>query len=102
MEIALNADGYILITVSILCKMKSCKQNQTDDVNPKLIAALVVFIDATPPLRLSKHLHRILLDYIAREKDCLPIDFDVYLSDFSSLFEFLDALIDVQPSISIP
>ena len=71
--------------------MKSRKK-QTDDVNPKLIAALLVFIEVTPPIRLNKHLRRILLDYIAREKDCLPIDFDVYLFDLSNLFEFLDAV----------
>jgi len=61
-------------------------------MNPKLISALIVFLNASPPLRLSKHLRRILLDYISREKDCLPIDFDVYLSDLSNLFEFLDTL----------
>ena len=69
--------------------MNSHKNN---DVNPKLITALTVFLDA---LRLSKHLRRILLDYISREKDCLPIDFDVYLSDLSNLFEFLDAICEI-------
>ena len=72
--------------------MNSHKNNL---VNPKLISALTVFLDASPPLRLSKHLRRILLDYISREKDCLPIDFDVYLSDLSNLFEFLDALCEI-------
>jgi hypothetical protein len=72
--------------------MNSHKNNH---VNPKLISALTVFIDASPPLRLSKHLRRILLDYISREKDCLPIDFEVYLSDLSNLFEFLDAVHEV-------
>jgi hypothetical protein len=75
--------------------MKSRKQNQPHDINPKLIAAFQVFIDATPPLRLNNHLRRILLDYIAREKDCLPIDFDVYLFDLSHLFEFLDTIHEV-------
>lgn len=72
--------------------MNSHKYNR---MNPKLISALTVFIDASPPLRLSKHLRRILLDYISREKDCLPIDFDVYLSDLSTLFDFLDALSEI-------
>jgi len=71
--------------------MKSPKKQTDNNVNPKVIAALLDLIDATPPLRLNKHLRRILLDYISREKDCLPIDFDIYLFDLSNLFEFLDA-----------
>ena len=78
--------------------MESSKQNEEDCINPKSISALIIFIDTTPPLRISKHLRRILLDYIAREKDCLPVDFDVYLSDFANLFEFLDALNDITSS----
>jgi hypothetical protein len=74
--------------------MKSSKKQTDNAVNPKVLAALLIFIDATPPLRLNKHLRRILLDYIAREKDCLPIDFDIYLLDLSNLFEFLDAIAD--------
>ena len=73
--------------------MNSRKNNH---VNHKLISALTVFLDASPPLRLSKHLRRILLDYISREKDYLPLDFDVYLTDLSNLFEFLDVAADVK------
>ena len=74
--------------------MKSSKKQTDNAVDPKVISALLGFIDSTPPIRLSKHLRRILLDYIAREKDCLPIDFDIYLIDLFSLFEFLDAILD--------
>ena len=94
MIIALNAEGYIFITPKIL-NMKYPKRNTTPDVDAKLISALTVFLDASPPPRLSKHLRRILLDYISREEDCLPIDFDVYLSDLSNLFEFLDAICEI-------
>ena len=79
--------------------MKPSKKQTDNAANSKVLAALLVFIDSTPPLRLSKHLRRILLDYVSSEKDCLPVDFDVYLLDLSNLFEFLDAIADFQARI---
>jgi len=54
--------------------------------------ALLHFIEHGNPKRISKHLRNILLDYIEGQKNCLPLDFDVYLSDMRLLFDFFDAI----------
>lgn len=53
---------------------------------------LLSFIEGTNISVLSSSLRTILLDYIAQNKDFLPIDFDVQLKEWSLLFEFLDSL----------
>lgn len=66
----------------------------------KLIEAVTLFIEFAPPARVSKHLRRILLDYISREKDCLPIEFEVYLADMSLLFDLLDTMVELNSTKS--
>ena len=56
------------------------------------VAAFMHFIEHCDASRTSKHLRNILLDYIDSQKNCLPVNFDVYLSDIRLLFDFLDAI----------
>jgi hypothetical protein len=60
--------------------------------SPKVNLALATLLESCPPSRLSRHLRVVLLDYISSYKDTLPLDFEVYLYDFSCLFDFLDAI----------
>ncbi|MBS1578298.1 MAG: hypothetical protein JST29_01505 [Bacteroidetes bacterium] len=60
-----------------------CKQRQL---------ALLSFIEGTNISILSTSLRTILLDYIALNKDLLPVDFDIQLKEWNLLFELLDAL----------
>ena len=57
--------------------------------------AALQFIEDCTPLRLSRNLRKLLLDYISQNKDCLPVDFDVYLYDLNMLFDFLEGFTKV-------
>lgn len=72
--------------------MSKFKHYQQQKQNRELNRATKQFIESSPPLRLSKHLRRILLDYMISQKDCLPVDFEIYLADLSNLFDFLDCI----------
>jgi len=56
------------------------------------VASFMHFIEHGNARRTSKHLRNILLDYIDSQKNCLPIDFELYLTDIRLLFDFLDAI----------
>ena len=68
------------------------KQKQSNDV---LHTAALQFIADCTPFRFSRNLRKLLLDYISQNKDCLPLNFDVYLLDFNNLFELLDTIDEV-------
>ena len=68
------------------------KQKESND---GLQTAALQFIADCTPFRFSRNLRKLLLDYISQNKDCLPIDFDVYLLDFNNLFELLDKIDEV-------
>ena len=50
------------------------------------------FLEGTNTKRLSSTLRRIILDYIGENKDYLPIDFNLQLSDINMLFDFLEKI----------
>ncbi len=62
--------------------------------NKSLQNAALQFIADSSPFRFSRNLRNLLLDYISQNKDCLPVDFDSYLNDFTNLFAFLDKIDD--------
>jgi len=64
--------------------------------NKEVQKAALQFIEDCATLRLSRNLRKILLDYISQNKDCLPVDFDVYLYDFNMLFDFLEVIFNEQ------
>ena len=74
-------------------KTKLGKTSQTL-LNENLQNAIARFYDESVPARVSRNLRRIFFDYLAHEKDALPVDFDLYLNDLANLFELLDALQD--------
>ena len=76
----------LIATVTFKKKMK-------DLINSKsTIKAISKFNDSCNVKRMSINLRRLLLEYIAHNKNCLPIDFDIELNDFVALFEFFDSL----------
>jgi hypothetical protein len=74
--------------------MKSKKtvqiSNEADlKLNYQGVFELIESIDSQ---RTSKSLRTIVLDYISTQRNALPIDFDVWLYDFSLLFDILDEI----------
>ena len=59
-----------------------------------LIKTAIEFITDSCPLMLSRSLRNIFFDYISQNKDCLPVDFDITINSFNSLFALLDAIED--------
>ena len=73
--------------------MKKDKQpSKLKKNNSVLHTAAMQFIADCAPFRFSRNLRKLLLDYMSQNKDCLPVDFDIYLLDFSNLFELLDKI----------
>ena len=68
------------------------KQKQSNDV---VQTAAMQFVSDCTSFRFSRNLRKLLLDYISQNKDCLPLNFDVYLLDFNNLFELLDTIDEV-------
>ncbi|HSU26789.1 MAG TPA: hypothetical protein VLJ68_00285 [Chitinophagaceae bacterium] len=65
--------------------------------NKVLTEKFFQFIDHHPPVRVSRHLRNILLDYISHQVETgLPLDFHVYLWELYDLFELLDMAADEQ------
>ena len=58
----------------------------------EILPAVDEFKQSCNIARLSKNLRTLLLDYIAQNKDWLPIDFDVQLNDYNNLFDLLAVL----------
>lgn len=61
-------------------------------LNTKHQLSVQLFLSGTDTKRLSTSLRKILLDFIAENKDYLPIDFDLQLADLNMLFDFLDSI----------
>ena len=76
--------------------MKKNKQPlKMKKANKVLRTAAMQFVTDCVPFRFSRNLRKVLLDYISQNKDCLPLDFDIYLLDFNNLFELLDKIDEV-------
>jgi hypothetical protein len=73
-------------------------QHKKKALHQKFTIATATLLESCPSARLNRHLREVLLDYISSHKDALPLDFEVYLYDFTCLFDFLDALEDEQTS----
>lgn len=73
--------------------MKKSKQEKHSRVDTLLLNAALQFMENASP-QFSRNLRNLLLDYISQNKDCLPVDFDVYLLDFNNLFALLDTIND--------
>ena len=73
--------------------MKKSKQKKHSKVDTLLLNAALQFMENASP-QFSRKLRNLLLDYISQNKDCLPVDFDIYLLDFNNLFALLDTIND--------
>ncbi|WP_333820665.1 hypothetical protein, partial [Ohtaekwangia sp.] len=61
-------------------------------LSPKIEEALRIFLNRTPPNRLSRTVRLLLLEYLIHQHDFLPLDFHVSLGDLSNLFKLFDQL----------
>jgi len=68
------------------------KMAKTNNNSKQILAAVFEFNESCNVIRLKKTLRNMLLDYIAQNKDCLPLDFDRQLYDLGSLFNLLDII----------
>ena len=62
---------------------------QKNLLNKSQLIEVSTFIENTNFTRLSNSLRIVLLEYVAQNKDCLPLDFDLQLNDWNMLFDFL-------------
>ena len=58
----------------------------------EILQAVDEFNRSCNVVRLSKNLRTLLFDYIAQNKDWLPVDFDKQLNDYNNLFDLLAVL----------
>lgn len=73
-------------------KFKNSKKiTKTNEI---LLEATLQFLTDYAPIRLSRNLRKLLLDYVSQNRNYLPLDFDLLLNDFIILFDFLDVLED--------
>lgn len=61
-------------------------------LNERQQIQVLKFLENTNIDRLCNSLRVVLLEYIARTKDSLPIDFDLQLNDWNMLLDLLDTI----------
>lgn len=70
------------------------KNTKPSNSNKIILEATHTLISGYSGKQFSRSLRKLLLDYIAQNRNYLPLDFDLFLNDINMLLDFLNTLED--------